>query len=381
MSYVPHLPPTSAVGAGWHSDPWAQGQLRWWDGAMWTSHVVAPTSSARKLPAWLSVPVLVCGVIVGLGVIVLAMLAPLAVLLGLVPLFIVGPALWWFDRVEPEPLAARVHAVLWGASVAVLVSIIVNTVVDLAAGSTWAAVASAPVIEEATKALGIVYALRRKEIDGVMDGIVYAGWVALGFAVVENFTYFATASDTGALLPTFIARAVFTPFAHPLFTAWIGLAVGRAVSRSAPVFPAILWGYAAAVGLHAAWNGSLVLGERVAGPAAVLIAAGAFFVLFVGGMTLLVRTRRSSQRRFNELVPWLAQRYGIPVEEVSVFADWRAMLALRKQLPRKQRRHFDGVHAALARLAQFHDQPSATDQATEAALAERLHAARHAPAD
>lgn len=347
---------------------------------MWTPHVAVRAAKGPLLPAWLSVPVLVCGVVVGLGVVVLAFFAPVAVILGLVPLLIVVPVLQWFDRVEPEPLAARLHALFWGASVAVLVSIIVNTIVDLAAGSTVAAVVSAPVIEEATKAIGIVYAVRRKEIDGVMDGIVYAGWVALGFAVVEDFTYFATASEEGLLIPTFIARAIFTPFAHPLFTAWTGLAVGRAVARSKPIFPSLLWGLAIAIATHALWNGSLVLGEQVAGPAAVLIAAGAFFVLFVVSMTMLFNARRRSQRRFNQLVPWLADRYAIPQGEVSAFTDWSGMLRLRKSLPRRERRHFDGVHAALARLAQFHDQPGATDGATEAALAERLHEARQAPA-
>ena len=379
MTYVPH-PPDRAAAAGWFADPWTPNGVRWWDGAMWTPHVATKKASGRRLPAWLSVPVLVCGIIVGLGVIVLTFLAPLAVLLGLVPLLIVVPVLQWFDRVEPEPLAARLHALFWGASVAVLVSIIVNSVVEVTAGSAWAAVVSAPLIEEATKAVGIVYAVRRKEIDGVMDGIVYAGWVALGFAVVEDFTYFATAGDQGVLIPTFIARAIFTPFAHPLFTAWTGLAVGRAVAKSKPIFPSILWGLALAVATHALWNGSLVLGERVAGPAAVLIAAGSFFVLFVIGMTMLFKVRRKAQRRFNELVPWLADRYAIPLDEVSAFTNWRGMLRLRKSLPRKQRRHFDGVHAALAKLAQFHDQPTATDRAAESALVERLHTARHAPA-
>lgn len=111
----------------------------------------------------------------------------------------------------------------------------------------------------------------------------------------------------------------------------------------------------------------------------MLIAAGAFVLLFIGGMSLLFVSRRTSQRRFNQLVPWLADRYAIPLAELSAFTDWSAMLRLRRTLPRRQRRHFDGVHSALARLAIFHDQPRATDAAAEAALAERLLEARRAP--
>ena len=59
-------------------------------------------------------------------------------------------------------------------------------------------------------------------MDGVSDGIVYAGWVALGFAVVEDFLYFTTVVEAGLWREVFIVRALLTPFAHPLFTAWIG---------------------------------------------------------------------------------------------------------------------------------------------------------------
>ncbi len=83
------------------------------------------------------------------------------------------------------------------------------------------------------KGLGVVWAARRREIDGVMDGIVYAGWVGLGFAVAEDFLYFAMAHEEGQLAGVFIVRALLTPFAHPCSprgsvwpSAWRSCAVG-----------------------------------------------------------------------------------------------------------------------------------------------------------
>ncbi len=124
-----------------------------------------------------------------------------------------------------------------GATVSVIVAGTINSIVAVAVSEAAAAVVSAPVVEELMKGLGIYMALRRREIDGVSDGLVYAGWVGLGFAAVENVQYFLVASDDGTLAATFVVRGLLTPFAHPLFTAWIGLAIGLAVGRSRPVFP------------------------------------------------------------------------------------------------------------------------------------------------
>src|SRR5205823_13992716 len=48
------------------------------------------------------------------------------------------------------------------------------------------------VIEEGSKGLGVLlaYLIFRKYFDDILDGIVYAGVVALGFATVENVLYY-----------------------------------------------------------------------------------------------------------------------------------------------------------------------------------------------
>ena len=51
---------------------------------------------------------------------------------------------------------------------------------------------SAPVIEEGSKGLGVLAALLffRKYFDDILDGIIFAGVITLGFATVENVLYY-----------------------------------------------------------------------------------------------------------------------------------------------------------------------------------------------
>lgn len=366
---------------GWYRDPWRRSAWRWWDGLAWTQ---AESDRARRRPrlgSWLSWPIALAGLATGAGLFGLLVVstesAVQGMLLGLVPLFVVLPVLTWLDRLEPEPFRSRLHAVLWGATVAGLLSGVVNSGVAYVFGEAWAAVASAPLIEEAAKGLGIIMALRRREIDGVMDGIVYAGWVALGFAVVEDVLYLTTAAEAGALVEVFVVRVIVTPFAHLLFTAWIGLAIGLAVARQQPLLPNVAWGYGLAAASHAAWNGSLTYSASAAGREwALLVAIPGFIALFLAAAVTVVRIHRQDHDEFNRLAPLLAERYGLTRQEVAAFGSWQMVLNNRRNLSRRERERFDDVHGALARLALFHRRHGARDPVDEQILAGRLAVAR-----
>lgn len=208
------------------------------------------------------------------------------------------------DRYDPEPWYALVGSILWGGTVCVAFAGIINTtlgaigtnVMGPAGGEVMMAVFSAPIFEEALKGLGVfgVFFFLRREFDGVVDGIIYACFVALGFAAVENVTYYASsalnAGSTG-LTGTFILRGVLSPWIHPLFTSMtgIGLGVAREATKPSTKLLAPFTGYAAAVFLHALWNGSATavgaMGES--GNAIFLVMLPLWF-LFVGAFLAMV---------------------------------------------------------------------------------------------
>lgn len=267
---------------------------------------------------------------------------PFAVLLTLVPGFIVVGAFVWLDRVEPEPMADRVHAFLWGATFAALVGSIVNELVAELLGYEWALVLSAPLGEEMLKALGVLVAVRRRRIRSWFDGVVYAGFVGAGFALVENAVYFLEAAETGQLTVVFVGRGLATPFAHPLFTMFTGIFVGRfAVQRS----PRALFGLPIAVVLHAGWNAASLRGDVYA--VAMLLAA---VVLFWVVLAVLVMVRVRSTRVYRGVLPILAFRFGFDPFELSLLADWEAVRRARANLPRHRLVHFEVLHTAVLRV-------------------------------
>ncbi len=271
-----------------------------------------------------------------MGVVLLLSGAPGALVVGLflaaLPLAPLISCYMWLDRYEPEPRSLLVLGLGWGAFVATsgaLVLQLFDTVI-FRSDETFVATVVAPITEEAAKGLFILLLLffRRNELDGVLDGIVYAGMVGIGFAFTENILYLTSAyvgddnqaGGLGGAVGLFIVRCVFSPFAHPFFTAFTGIGIGLAVtarSRAVRVGAPIL-GYLVAVCAHAAWNGSLSLddGRNALTTYAFLMIPA--FLLLVGfaiwsrrreGGVLTTALTDCAQRGFLDPaeIPWLSR--------------------------------------------------------------------------
>jgi RsiW-degrading membrane proteinase PrsW (M82 family) len=152
--------------------------------------------------------------------------------------------LYWLDRYEKEPVLLLGGVFLWGAVIAAGSAFLINTVLgigisiftgsslatDIATGSIIA-----PLVEETLKGLAVVavFIVFHNEFDSILDGIIYAGVAALGFAATENayyiYTYgFLENGWSGLLSLTFI-RIILVGWQHPFYTAFIG--IGLAVAR------------------------------------------------------------------------------------------------------------------------------------------------------
>jgi RsiW-degrading membrane proteinase PrsW (M82 family) len=197
-------------------------------------------------------------------------------LMAIIPVFVVVPTFLWVDRFEAEPPRYLVFAFLWGALVSVVVAFVLNTaglIVLLQADWTdpmgTGAVYLAPLTEETLKGLGIllIFVARRREFDGIVDGVVYAGLIGAGFAFSENVLYLGNAyTEYGSegLTATFVVRGLMGPFAHSLFTACIGVGIGIAVTARTPGVrvAAVVIGWACAMLLHGIWNFSALAGQE-----------------------------------------------------------------------------------------------------------------------
>ena len=227
----------------------------------------------------------------------------LAAVVAFVPAVLYLSAFLWLDRYDPEPWGTLAFAFGWGALFSILVSGIFNTlfgaavlnVVGMNAADTLTGILSAPVIEEATKGLGVllIWLIFRKDFDSVVDGIVYAGVVALGFAAMENVDYYGRSFNEdgwAGLTSTFILRGVLSPFSHVLFTCMTGIGCGFArESHQAGIrWIAPLVGMLSAMFLHALWNllASFSSGTFFFG---YLVLQIPLFLLFVSAFFYLVR--------------------------------------------------------------------------------------------
>ncbi|MEZ5347277.1 MAG: PrsW family glutamic-type intramembrane protease [Pyrinomonadaceae bacterium] len=222
--------------------------------------------------------------------------AIIAAMVAFAPAIIYLFPIIWLDRYDPEPLWLLSLAFSWGALVAVIVSFIINTtvgeVVSAAAGPnigrTASIVFSAPIFEELSKGAGllIIALFFRKYFDGILDGIIFAGVLALGFATVENVLYYGGALLNGGimgLVGVFFLRGILSPFAHVTFSAMTGIGLGLARESHNPLikFGAPVVGLICAILLHMFWNGVAVLFGG-AFLLVYLIIEIPFFLLFVG---------------------------------------------------------------------------------------------------
>jgi RsiW-degrading membrane proteinase PrsW (M82 family) len=221
--------------------------------------------------------------------------------------------LLWLDRHEGEPLWLIAGAFLWGAVASTALASIGNGLgswfffsltQDAAISGQLTASMVAPLTEETTKAFALValFVLFRREVDNVLDGIIYGALIGLGFAWFENITYYMNAAEHGPvrMLELGWIRGVLNGAGgHATFTGLTGLGFGLfRVMRKHParwLFPPL--GLAAAMFAHATWNTfcSVLIGGELDNAHTLLVTAPVAvailqlpFLLFLFAVAVLV---------------------------------------------------------------------------------------------
>lgn len=187
-----------------------------------------------------------------------------AIIIPAVPAIGISLLVNFMDRYEREPWYLRLAAFLWGAIIAIPPALLIERRIDnglqslLGPGSSDVIRSlfqglNAGVTEETIKGLGLLllFFILRDEFDNVTDGIVYGALIGAGFAMVENFRYFAIDFKQ---FPVFLIvyRVVLGWLGHSTFTVCFGAALGYVrhtrIRWRQLAFP--LLGYVLAVGLH-----------------------------------------------------------------------------------------------------------------------------------
>ncbi len=309
------------------------------------------------LPVLGLIVVALCGLFLfGLATARVGVLAvAIGVLAALVPVVVVVAGFLWVDRWEPEPAKLLLLAFAWGACIATVTALLINSTAEAVGdellgtggGSTLAALVSAPIVEEAAKGAFVLLVLwrLRSEFDGVVDGVVYAGFSAAGFAFTENIYYFGRAfaehglgnGTNAGVLAAFFLRGVLSPFTHPLFAVLTGIGIGIAARTPSKLMRVLapLAGYLAAVSLHALWNSAALLG----GSKTFLTVYFLIMVpLFLGVLYLVVLQRRREQRIIAAALPKMAAARWIAPSEVELLASLPGRREWRRQAKRQSGR-------------------------------------------
>jgi len=205
---------------------------------------------------------------------------------GLLLAPVILPVIFWAayhyhkDRHLPEPVGHLVLALLFGVLAAgVSQSLYIaleplglrydagylaetNTLGLLA----YAVLAIGPIEEFSKLLFFILIVVRFEEFDEPLDGIIYASFIGLGYAAIENWQYLEYLTLTEAL-----ARGFASPVVHIVFASIWGYWIGRAWQRGESLLRAALIGFLVAAVLHGIYDFIVLQQPYSALPCAALL--------------------------------------------------------------------------------------------------------------
>lgn len=155
---------------------------------------------------------------------------PMLIGVAVLPVIVLMIFIYFKDTYNKEPLRLLLKAFFFGV-LSCLPAILTENVLSLfappeeqiVAHSLYMGFGVAGFSEELWKLLLLTLAIwRSREFDEYFDGIVYATFVSLGFACLENLGYVFASADYAGSLTTGIMRAIVSVPGHFLFGVTMG---------------------------------------------------------------------------------------------------------------------------------------------------------------
>ena len=211
---------------------------------------------------------------------------------------VLGPVLFWAgyhyykDRRLPEPLHHLLLAFILGMASFWLGMLLYRALGEVGlrfdayglaetnrTGLFVYAILAIGMIEEVVKLIPfLLVIIRFREFDEPIDGIIYASFIALGFAAVENYQYLSFLTPLEAL-----GRGFAGPAVHIVFASVWGFYVGCARLRGESLLVASLISLGATAALHGLYDFIVIAYPGTALP----IAAGIILMLWLWRLRLI----------------------------------------------------------------------------------------------
>jgi RsiW-degrading membrane proteinase PrsW (M82 family)/pSer/pThr/pTyr-binding forkhead associated (FHA) protein len=275
-----------------------------------------------------------------------------ALIIPLLPALVINLLVNFIDRYEREPWFLRLAAFLWGALIAIPPALFIELRLDALTQSvpddllrSLLKGLNAGITEESVKGLGLLllFVVLRDEFDNVTDGIVYGALIGAGFAMVENFVYFAT-NSRDFLVFLIVGRIVLGWLCHSTFTMCFGAALGYVrhtrIRWHQILVPLI--GYLVAVGLHSVFDfvnyyaNAIVLNDPAMATISLVAIIGNYIPPFIAQIGLLYILIKSLGHEAAVIREFLAPEVSSGVVQV----DEYALLQNSFQRTREERRIF-----------------------------------------
>ncbi len=145
----------------------------------------------------------------------------------LAPIVIILLTIYIKDKYEKEPVKLALTGTLYGIIISIPITFTEKYVMSFAPNQTsiyypfYVSFIVASLVEEAYKYIILIFLVyKNNNYNEPFDGILYAVYISLGFATIENILYVFNPVMGG--LYTAIARAIFSIPAHAIFGIYMG---------------------------------------------------------------------------------------------------------------------------------------------------------------